>query len=117
MAALSTVQDFVGEARVLLLDEVPPYRYQDSDLVTGLNMSLLEARKTRPDLFLTTSPIGSVPSYSAVDTTVVTIDPQYSVPLVYYMCGNAQMRDEESTQDSRAGAFMAMFKQAMTGAV
>lgn len=117
MAALSTVQDFVGEARVLLLDEVPPFRYPDSDLLVGLNMSLLEARRLRADLFLTTSPIGSVPTYTTIDNTPVAMDPQHSVALVYYICGNAQMRDEESTQDSRAGAFMAMFKNFMTGAV
>lgn len=115
MATLAVVSDYVTEARVLLLDQLPPYRYLDNELLTGLNMSLLEARKLRPDLFLTTTPIGSVPSFSAVDSTAVPMDPQYAVALVYYVAGNAQMRDEESTQDSRAGAFMAMFKQSLVG--
>lgn len=115
--AFSTVQDYVDEARVLLLDEIAPFRYQDSDMVKALNMAFFETRRLRPDLFLSTNPTGSVPSFTAVDNTPVVIDPQYVTPLVYFLCGSMQMRDEESTQDSRAGAFMAMFKQAMTGAV
>ena len=109
------MSDYVAAARILLLDQVPTYRYPDSDLVLGLSLAFITARPLRPDLFLTQSPPGSIPSFSANDSTAVVIDPSYSMPLVWYMCGFAQMRDEESTQDSRAMAFMAMFHNAMVG--
>jgi hypothetical protein len=44
------------------------------------------------------------------------IDPQYRMAWVYYMCGQAQMRDEEETQDTRAAVFMKMFESILTGA-
>lgn len=113
---LSSVFDYITEARVLLLDVVPPYRYLDSELIIGLNMALAEARKLRADLFLSQNPPGSIPRFLVNDGTLVSIDPQYSWPLVYYLCGNAQLRDEESTQDSRAMGFFKMFNQAMTAA-
>jgi hypothetical protein len=51
MTALVTVADYVSDARVLLQDTVEPYRYADTELVTGLNFALMECRKQRIDLF------------------------------------------------------------------
>lgn len=107
--ALDTVQDYIDRARVLLLDEVEPYRYPSADLVENLNMAILEIRRLRPDIvqsYLRTS----LPEFSAAATaTSVPIDPQYRVALVYYICGHAHLRDEENTQDSRATAFLNKF--------
>lgn len=103
---LDTVADYVRETRTLLQDQVAPYRYLDTELVSALNLGLLAARKLRPDLFLG---VTSVPSYSAVDGTVVVMDQQYRLPFVYFMTGHAQLRDEEDTQDSRAAAFLGKF--------
>lgn len=113
MAALAVVSDYITEARTLLQDTVAPYRYLDTELVTALNMALLEARKVRPDLFIG---LNAVQSFTANDSTAVTIPEQYKNYLVFYICGNAQLRDEESTQDSRAMAFFGMFKSGMLGA-
>jgi hypothetical protein len=38
------------------------------------------------------------------------MDPMYQTALVYYMCGIAQLRDDEETQDQRASAFIQMFR-------
>lgn len=107
--ALDTVQDYVDRARVLLLDQVEPYRYPTLDLVEALNMGVLEARRLRPDLlksyFRATLPEFSTAAMSAA----VPIDPQYRVAFVYYICGQAQLRDEENTQDTRAAAFLNKF--------
>lgn len=107
--ALDTVQDYVDRARVLLLDTVEPYRYATDDLVENLNMGILEARRIRPDLlksyFRTTLPDYSAASLSAT----VDIDPQYRVAFVYYICGQAQLRDNEEVQDSRAALFLNKF--------
>lgn len=107
--ALDTVQDYVDRARVLLQDQVAPYRYPDADLVENLNMGILEARRLRPELlrsyFRSTLPDFS----SSAMTDSVPIDPMYRVAFVYYICGQAQLRDEENTQDTRAAAFLNKF--------
>lgn len=111
---LDTVSDYVAQARVLLQDTVPEYRYPDDDLVQGLNLAMLEASRLRPDLFLDRD----VPSYSSdnMDAQVV-MDNQYRVPLLYYICGNAQLRDEENTQDARATVFLNKFVAQMLSIV
>lgn len=107
--ALDTVQDYVDRARVLLQDQYEPYRYPDSDLVEALSEAILEARRLRPDLlkpyFRTSLPDFSTSSMSQS----VPIDPQYRVAFVYYICGQAQLRDDENTQDSRASVFLNKF--------
>lgn len=112
--ALDTVQDFVDRARVLLLDQVEPYRYPTADLVESLNEGILEARRLRPDL-LKTYFRTSLPDFStATMSSAVPIDPQYRVAFIYYICGQAQLRDEENTQDARASAFLNKFISQMT---
>jgi hypothetical protein len=112
--ALDTVQDFVDRARVLLLDQVEPYRYLTTDLVDALNEGILEARRLRPDL-LKSYFRSSLPDFNTgAMSAAVPIDPQYRVAFVYYICGNAQLRDEENTQDNRAAAFLNKFVAQMT---
>lgn len=107
--ALDTVQDYIDRARVLLLDEVEPYRYPTADLVENLNMGILEARRLRPDVlfaYLRTAP----PEFSTGAMTAdVPIDVQYRMAFVYYICGQAQLRDDENVQDSRAVTFLNKF--------
>lgn len=112
--ALDTVQDFVDRSRVLLLDQVEPYRYPTLDLVESLNEGILEARRLRPDL-LSNYFRSSLPDFSTASMgDSVPIDPQYRVAFVYYICGQAQLRDEENTQDTRAAAFLNKFVAQMT---
>lgn len=112
--ALDTVQDYVDRARVLLLDQVEPYRYPTTDLVEALNEGILEARRLRPDL-LKTYLRTSLPDFDGSNMAAsVPIDPQYRVAFVYYICGQAQLRDDENTQDSRAAAFLNKFVAQMT---
>jgi hypothetical protein len=107
MAALDTVADYVNYARVLLQDQVnSPYRYPDADLLMALNMAFPEAKKLRPDLFLT---VTGIPFFTAVDTTPVPWNPMYRLPIIYFMCGQAQVRDDEGLQDQRAAAFLGLF--------
>lgn len=108
--ALDTVQDYVTEARVLLLDQNVPYRYADSDLVSGLNIAVLEARRLRPEIFQGYFKT-TLPSFTAasMSTQQVPVDAQYRAAFLYYICGHAQLRDEENTQDGRAAAFLNKF--------
>lgn len=107
MAVLATVSDYVSLARTLLQDTVDsPYRYSDTDLVLALSLALPEAKKLRPDLFINVA----LQHFTAKDSTAVTMDEMYRVPLVYYMCGHVQLRDDEEVQDQRAAAFIGMFR-------
>lgn len=114
--ALDTVADYVTRSRGLLQDTVVPYRYSDSDMVDALNDGIQEARRIRPDLFLSTFRT-TLPSYlSSSLSTAVTIDQQYRMAFVYYMCGQMQMRDQEDVTDTRAIAFLNKFSGQLVNA-
>jgi len=106
MAALKTVQDYVSQARVLLQDQDPDYRYPSADMVDALNNGLMEIRRIRPDLV-----IGIVfPDYTMdAPTAAVPLDQMYRVALLYFIIGTVTLRDDEETQDQRAAAFLNMF--------
>lgn len=107
--ALDTVNDYIVSARRLLLDEVEPYRYPTPDLVDALNFGFLEARRLRPDLLLSRFRT-SLPSYSSSNLSApVDLDPQYRLAFLYFICGQAQLRDDEPTQDQRAAGFLGKF--------
>lgn len=107
---LDTVQDYVREARTLLQDTVPAYRYSDADLLSALNFGILTARKLRPDLFIGVS---TLPYFTTNDATAFAMEAMYRPAFVYFIVGHAQFRDEEDTQDSRAAAFTGRFTQFM----
>ena len=108
--ALDTVGDYVTQARTLLLDNLEPYRYPNSDIVVALNLGVLEATRLRPDLFYKTLRTTLNPSYTAsVLTTPVVFDPRYRTALLNYIVSYAQLRDDEPTQDQRAVGFRNMF--------
>lgn len=111
MAALETVTQYVSAARTLLSDTSTPYRYSDADLVLALSLAMLEARKVRPDLFL--DRFDDIPSFETNDATEVEMDEQYRTAVLYYIVGHAQLRDDEDTQDARAGALLAKFTSQM----
>ena len=111
MALLNTVADMVLQARVLTQDKTLPYRYQDDEFLTALNAAVLESKKLRPDFWMFVTP----PSYTIVDATALVIPDMYRMAFVYYMVGQAQMRDEEETQDNRAAGFLQMFKAQLVG--
>lgn len=108
--ALDTVNDYVVSARRLLLDEVEPYRYPTADLVDALNFGVTEAVRVRPDLFFKALRSGLNPTYSSASTGAsVTFDVRYRTSLLNYMVGFVQLRDDEATQDQRAGALLTRF--------
>ena len=111
--ALETVAMYVDYARELLQDtKNTPYRYSDASLVRALSLAIPEAKKLRPDLFLNVT----TPTFTVVDATTVPMDELYRMALVYYMCGIAQLRDDEEVTDQRAAAFLNMFTSKLTTA-
>ena len=118
--ALDTVNDYITDARVLLQDQVSPYRYDDNSLVTALNLTLLVARSLRADLF-----VGShhhrhrhslrPQQFIANDDTEVHIEPQFRQAIEYGLCAHAMLRDQEDIQDARATQFYGLFTYLLTG--
>jgi hypothetical protein len=107
--ALDNVQDYLDKARVLLQDTLQPYRYSDAELVSCLDEAVLETRRLRPDLVKNYFR-SSLPDFDPAHLTAsVPIDPQYRMAFVYYIVGQAQLRDDETTQDARASVFLNKF--------
>lgn len=109
--ALDTVDDYITASRDLLQDTVDsPYRYSTLTLVNALNFALLEIRKLRPDVLLDYLTSATVPGFTTTEgATAVPVDYQYRMAVVYYICGHAQLRDEDNTQDARSAAFLNKF--------
>lgn len=113
---LNTVQDYINDARVLLLDQVAPYRYDDPSLLTSLNVTLLEVRRLRADLFVFADRYGGrVPSYTTNDNTQVPIEEQFRLAILHGLVGHAIERDQEDVQDARAVAFLNIMSSILTG--
>lgn len=107
---LDTVGEYIVEARRLLQDRVPPYRYPDDDLVANLNTAILEARRLRPDLSISANRTNTYPLYSFLQPNVVVdFDPMFRPALVYYIAGRAALSDEENNEDQRATVLMNKF--------
>jgi len=113
---LNTVADYIAEARVLLQDKVEPYRYEDPSLLMALNLTLLEARRLRSDLFVFNLKVsGQTQAFNAVDDTYVDMEPQFRLALVHGLVGHALERDQEDYQDQRASAFLSLFSAGLIG--
>lgn len=112
--ALETVQDYITDVRTLLLDTTAPYRYDDPSLLTALNVTILEARRLRPDLFVFRHH-EKVPQFFANDTSEFEMEPQFRLAFVYGTCAHALARDQEDVQDNRAATMMTAFRGILTG--
>lgn len=112
---LETVADYVADCRTLLQDTIKPYRYDDPSLIVSFNLTLHNARRLRPDLFVYR--YGSkVPSYGPnVDNTVVKMEHAFRPAFVYGTCAHALSRDQEDVQDQRASSFMGVFEAMLLG--
>lgn len=111
--SFSTIDDIMGQIRTLLQDTDPTiYRYSDQSLVQNINMCLWEMYRMRPDIFLSVGFV--VPQFLYGDTAVPwPLEPQWVPPLVYYVVGLTQLRDDEATQDQRAAQFLTKFTSTM----
>lgn len=115
---LNTVADYIAQARTLLQDNIPPYRYDDSSLVIALNVTLLEARRLRADLFVfNVEVLGQTQAFKVVDQTYVEIEPQFRLAIAHGLCGYALERDQEDYMDVRATGFWQMFSAGLVGRV
>jgi hypothetical protein len=113
---LNTVADYIADVRVLLQDIVPPYRYDDLSLLTAFNVTLLEARRVKADLFVYNIEVnGQAQAFTAVDDTYVAIEPSFRLAIEHGICGHALERDQEDVQDIRATVFLGLFNAGLNG--
>jgi hypothetical protein len=113
---LNTVADYISDARTLLQDVIPPYRYDDLSLLVAINVTLLEARRLRGDLFVYNRKArGQTQAFTAVDDTYVDMEPQFRLAILHGLCGHALERDQEDVQDIRATTFLGLFSSGLVG--
>ena len=113
---MATFQSIIDEARVLLndeaMDESTVTRYTATQLLGYARQGLVEARRVRPDLFLSNL-TGAFPTYT-VDYTVP-MPEEYHVCLADYITHRAELRDDEFAVDGRASALYQKFKAGLMG--
>lgn len=117
-SALDTITDYINDGRVLLQDTLSPPRYDDTSLVTAMNVTLLEARRIRPDLFVyhkREDGAPGVPYFQANDGSKLRMEEQFRLAFLHGMIAHALERDQEDIQDARAATFMAIFNNILTG--
>ncbi len=114
-SALATVADYINDARTLLQDVIPPYRYDDPSLLVALNVTMAEGRRIRADLFVYNCTDGAPPFFDKNNNTPVDIEAPFRLAFLHGMVGFALERDEEDIQDARAGAFLKIFNDILLG--
>jgi len=116
--ALASITDYINDGRTLLQDTIQPFRYQDSELVVAMNVTLLEASRLRRDLFIFNKrQVGGtgVQSFQQNDGTELLMEEQFRLALLFGMVAHAILRDQEDIADERAGIFMSFFNTILTG--
>jgi hypothetical protein len=112
---LETVGDYMSAVRILLQDRVHPHRYKEEQIIRGLNMALLEARRLRADLFVTRYG-NHVPRFEKGDGgQYVDIEPQFRLGLVYGITAQVLEQDQEDVNDTRATSMNGAFHAILTG--
>lgn len=112
---LDNVGSLVEQVRTLLQDtdnSSGQYRYSTDSIIVALNQCYMELFRIRPDLFIENS--FKVPKFSVggFDAPLV-IEEQYIPPVIYYVVGMIQVRDDEQNQDGRALTFLKVFQNAV----
>ena len=131
--AYLTVGDYLRDTRTLLQDRIQPYRYSTPSLIHGLNLTLLEVRRLRPDLLV--GYLDTVPQYDWSDAgstlnpgtddngddddnptwfETVPMEQQFRKALVHGISGYAMQRDQEDIEDERATADVMTFENMLT---
>lgn len=113
---LQVVGDLIDQVRILLQDTdssgTGGYRYSDNSIVLNLNQGMIDLYRMRPDIFLANKFV--IPQFTSSDMAApLVIEQQYISPLIFYVVGLTQARDDEQTQDQRAASFLQTFKGAV----
>lgn len=107
-----TIGDILTDARVILNDTSSD-RYTDDQLVSDFNYAISTTKGLRPDLFI----LGEVlPEYTSADLAEDFPLPEIvSHGFVYFLVGNAELRDDEFAVDGRAMTLLSVYRRNLTG--
>ena len=110
-----TVGDVIKAAREIIQDERAPYRVSDDSLARYVSEAVSEARRLRPDLFLT-SLRNDILLYKETNLSLVIPLPDMLYPqVVNYVAGRTDLREDTFSQDGRAILLMQAFGVALAG--
>ncbi|NBT77292.1 MAG: hypothetical protein EBT04_02330 [Betaproteobacteria bacterium] len=105
-----TIGNCVAEARSILQDTAPPYRYAEVDLYVIFNSAMSETRRLRPDLFMASLFDPPIVYLSTNSSSPFPISESYYIAVVNYIVGRAELRDDQFNADNRASALLSAFK-------
>lgn len=110
-----TVGQVVAAAREILQDEATPYRWSADSLSRYVSEAISEARRVRPDMFLTTLR-DDLPYYTSADSaTEIPLPDSYFPQIVNYVAGRADLREDTYAVDGRAMALTNAFGLSLIG--
>jgi hypothetical protein len=94
-------------------DPLPEYRYSDDEVFEAINAAMSEVRAKRPDAFLglATGLRTPLPVYAAASdmATVFPLDQMFYDPVLYYVVGRCELREDPFSEDSRATTLINKF--------
>jgi hypothetical protein len=111
-----SIDNALTDARVILNDAAGN-RYTDDDLISDLNSAIAQTKGIRPDAFIlgealpefTTADLGQMPE------TDFPLPEIFYQSFVYYLAGNAELRDDEFAVDNRARTLLGAYRRNLTG--
>lgn len=112
-----SIDDALTDARVILND-TDGDRYTDDQLVSDLNNALSMTKMLRPDVFKLGE---ALPEFTSADLGVLPTPTDFPLPeifyqsFVYYLAGNAELRDDEFAVDNRAMTLLSAYRRNLTG--
>jgi hypothetical protein len=105
------VSDVLTQAREILQDKVTPYRYTDDTLLASVNEAMFEALRLRPDLFI--GRLRTSLTRVGTGTDEFPLPDILFTPVINFVVGRAEIRDDEFTNDRRAALLQAAFYTAL----
>ena len=107
-----TIGDVIIDARVILNDSAGD-RYTDDQLISDFNNAITQTKTLRPDAFILGE---ALPEYTSADLALNFPLPYiFLQSFVYYLAGNAELRDDEFAVDNRAMTLLTAFRRDLTG--
>lgn len=107
-----TVGDILTDARVILNDEAGD-RYTDAQLISDFNLAIAQTKMIRPDAFVFGE---QLPEFTVNDlNTDFPLAEIFAQSFVYYLAGNAELRDDEFAVDGRAMTLLSVYRRNLTG--
>ncbi len=121
---MSTYQDLLDEARGFVNDAETPYRDEDATYIRHINRGLQEIGRVRPDaLFALFSantlnvPVviesGSPTGNQVLISADFQLDMQFYPPLLSYVVGMIELKEDEFTDDGRAITLITAFRNSL----